>query len=72
MFLVLLLALLLAFGCGFAVQTMFKNEGIRAFYKGGAVNALCTPAARGLYMGGASPDRAATAVAASRVTARTC
>lgn len=31
---------------------MLKEEGFRAFYKGGAVNAICTPAARGLYMGG--------------------
>uniref|UniRef100_A0A7S2HHE8 Mitochondrial carrier protein n=1 Tax=Alexandrium andersonii TaxID=327968 RepID=A0A7S2HHE8_9DINO len=31
---------------------MLRTEGIRSFYKGAAVNALFTPPARALYMGG--------------------
>eukprot|EP00419_Tripos_fusus_P047519 CAMPEP_0172814576 /NCGR_PEP_ID=MMETSP1075-20121228/11304_1 /TAXON_ID=2916 /ORGANISM="Ceratium fusus, Strain PA161109" /LENGTH=297 /DNA_ID=CAMNT_0013654377 /DNA_START=40 /DNA_END=930 /DNA_ORIENTATION=+ len=35
-----------------ACRTMLRTEGIKAFYKGAAVNAAFTPACRGLYMGG--------------------
>eukprot|EP01050_Picozoa_sp_SAG11_P020465 SAG11_NODE_3454_length_2438_cov_2.156905_1_plen_213_part_00 len=31
--------------------SILKQDGVRGFYKGGVVNVLCTPAARGVYMG---------------------
>ena len=33
-----------------AVRTMLRTEGVGAFYKGGTLNAISTPPARGMYM----------------------
>mmetsp|Transcript_33620 Transcript_33620/g.106743 ORF Transcript_33620/g.106743 Transcript_33620/m.106743 type:complete len:289 (-) Transcript_33620:99-965(-) len=39
-------------------RTMLRTEGLRAFYKGAAVNAAFTPACRALYMGGLELSKA--------------
>lgn len=41
-----------------AVRSMYSTEGLGAFYKGGTVNALFTPAARGLFMLGTEQTKA--------------
>ena len=43
---------------GQAVRSMFRTEGMSAFYKGGGVNAAFTPAARGLFMAGVDGTKA--------------
>ena len=40
------------------VRTMYRQEGIGAFYKGGMLNAASTPPARGAYMAGVEVSRA--------------
>lgn len=40
------------------ISTMMRTEGVASFYKGAALNAALTPAARGLYMGGVEISRA--------------
>ncbi len=42
-----------------AVRSMYKAEGIGAFYKGGAINAAFTPVARGLFMAGTESTKGA-------------
>jgi len=39
-------------------RTMLRVEGLRSFYKGAAINAVSTPFARGLYMGGVELSKA--------------
>lgn len=41
-----------------AIKTMFRKEGIGSFYKGGALNAVATPPARGMYMAGVEISKA--------------
>ena len=41
-----------------AVRDIASTEGIGGFYKGGSVNMLFTPAARGLYMAGVDGTKA--------------
>ena len=41
-----------------AIKTMLRQEGVGSFYKGGVLNAVATPPARGLYMAGVEISKA--------------